>query len=109
MTGWQWPGASSLDEKAKELEDLIDWGFSQMRQLDVMSFFPRMKWARLFLPHKVLSAPCQQVVDHDPDLSTLPVLTCWPGDGGLSLHSLSLSQRTLKRGPRIWGCTASGI
>lgn len=75
-------GAASLDEKAAELEELMAWAFSQMRQLDVMSFFPKMKWARLFLPHKVLSAPCQQVVDHDPDLSTLPVLTCWPGDGG---------------------------
>jgi 4-hydroxy-3-polyprenylbenzoate decarboxylase len=75
-------GAESIEEKAAEMEDLIDWGFSQMRKLDVLSFFPKMKWARLFLPHKVNNAPCQQVVDHDPDLGKLPVLTCWPGDGG---------------------------
>ncbi len=75
-------GAETLDEKAAELEELMTWAFGQMRQLDVMSFFPKMKWARLFFPRKVMSAPCQQVVDHDPDLSTLPVLTCWPGDGG---------------------------
>ena len=75
-------GSSSLEEKAAELEELMEWLFSQMRCLDVMSFFPKIKWARLFLPHKVLSAPCQQVVDKEPDLSTLPVLTCWPGDGG---------------------------
>ena len=75
-------GAKTLDEKAEELEDLMDWAFSQMRKLDIMSFFPKIKWARLFLPHKVLSAPCQQVVNKNPDLTKLPVLTCWPGDGG---------------------------
>lgn len=25
---------------------------------------------------------CQQVVDHDPDLSDYPILQCWPDDGG---------------------------
>src|SRR5581483_8207882 len=25
---------------------------------------------------------CQEVIDRDPDLSSLPVLTCWPGDAG---------------------------
>ncbi len=27
-------------------------------------------------------APCQEIVMKDPDLSKLPVLTCWPHDGG---------------------------
>ena len=26
--------------------------------------------------------PCQEVVEREPDLSLLPVLTCWPGDAG---------------------------
>lgn len=25
---------------------------------------------------------CQEVIERDPDLSSLPVLTCWPGDAG---------------------------
>ncbi|HEY1265837.1 MAG TPA: menaquinone biosynthesis decarboxylase [Candidatus Binatia bacterium] len=25
---------------------------------------------------------CQEVIERDPDLSALPVLTCWPGDAG---------------------------
>ncbi len=75
-------GAESIDAKADELKELIEWGFGQLRKIDILSFFPKMKWARLFLPHQVTSAPCQQVIDNDPDLSTLPVLTCWPGDGG---------------------------
>ncbi|WP_028973808.1 menaquinone biosynthesis decarboxylase [Spirochaeta cellobiosiphila] len=75
-------GSESIDTKAKELEDLIDWGFSQMVKLDIGSFFPKAKWARLFFPSKVLKAPCQQIINHNPDLNQLPVLTCWPGDGG---------------------------
>ena len=75
-------GTDSLDAKAEELEGLIDWGFSQMRQLEIKSFFPKIKWARLFFPRKAARAACQEVVDHNPDLTTLPVLTCWPGDGG---------------------------
>ncbi len=75
-------GAESVEEKAKELEGLIDWLFGQLRKIDIPSFFPKLKWARLFLPHKVFKAPCQEIIDRDPDLSKLPVLTCWPGDGG---------------------------
>ena len=30
---------------------------------------------------RVRSAPCQEIV-RDPDLDRLPVLKCWPGDGG---------------------------
>ncbi len=75
-------GAESLEEKARELEELMDWGFSQARKLDIASFFPKMKWARLFFPSRVNKAPCQELVDYDPDLTKLPVLTCWPEDGG---------------------------
>src|SRR5256885_1664864 len=28
------------------------------------------------------SAPCQEVVEMSPDLRQLPILTCWPDDGG---------------------------
>ena len=75
-------GTDSLDAKAEELEGLIDWGFSQLRRLEIKSFFPKIKWARLFFPRKAARAACQEVIDHNPDLTTLPVLTCWPGDGG---------------------------
>jgi 4-hydroxy-3-polyprenylbenzoate decarboxylase len=30
----------------------------------------------------VRRAACQEIIDKDPDLSKLPVLTCWPQDGG---------------------------
>lgn len=79
-------GSNSLETKASEMTELMGWAFSQMRKLDIPSFFPKLKWARLFLPHRiphsVLTAPCQQIVERDVDLSKLPALTCWPLDGG---------------------------
>ncbi len=33
-------------------------------------------------PRRVRRAPCQAVVERDVDLSALPVLRCWPLDGG---------------------------
>jgi 4-hydroxy-3-polyprenylbenzoate decarboxylase len=35
------------------------------------------------IPPKIeKDGPCQEVVEREPDLNILPVLTCWPGDAG---------------------------
>ena len=35
------------------------------------------------LPIKLpIKGACQEVINHDPDLNELPVLKCWPEDGG---------------------------
>jgi 4-hydroxy-3-polyprenylbenzoate decarboxylase len=33
-------------------------------------------------PKTVKAAICQEVIQREPNLESLPVLTCWPGDGG---------------------------
>ena len=43
---------------------------------------PRLAELAGYLPKSVASGPCKQVVMDPPDLSRLPVMTCWPGDGG---------------------------
>jgi menaquinone biosynthesis decarboxylase len=35
-----------------------------------------------FRPGKSRKAPVQEIVDSNPDLGKLPILKCWPGDGG---------------------------
>jgi 4-hydroxy-3-polyprenylbenzoate decarboxylase len=42
-------------------------------------FFPRLL---AFRPTRTGKGRAQEVVDRSPDLSTLPVITCWPQDGG---------------------------
>jgi 4-hydroxy-3-polyprenylbenzoate decarboxylase len=42
-------------------------------------FFPRLL---AFRPQRVSRAPAQDVIDSAPNLDDLPVITCWPKDGG---------------------------
>jgi 4-hydroxy-3-polyprenylbenzoate decarboxylase len=41
-------------------------------------FWPRLLATR---PRRVRGAPCQEIIE-DPDLDRLPIITCWPQDGG---------------------------
>jgi 4-hydroxy-3-polyprenylbenzoate decarboxylase len=42
-------------------------------------FFPRLF---AFRPARVHRAPAQEVIDPQPDLDQLPIITCWPKDAG---------------------------
>ena len=49
--------------------------------LDEVSYYliPMAKKAINF-PKYVKKAPCQEVVEMEPDLDKIPILTCWPQD-----------------------------
>ncbi len=72
----------SLEEKQKEIHDLILWAFAQSRGIDITSVLGKLSLVRSFFPRTVKKAVCQEVVEKNPDLNTLPILTCWPQDGG---------------------------
>ncbi|HEY3417656.1 MAG TPA: menaquinone biosynthesis decarboxylase [Armatimonadota bacterium] len=50
--------------------------------VDKLKQLPKLAELAGYLPKTVSSAPCQQVVMDPPDLLQLPVMTCWPEDGG---------------------------
>ncbi|ROQ93456.1 menaquinone biosynthesis decarboxylase [Desulfosoma caldarium] len=58
-----------------------------------------------FVPRKVRTAPCQDVVLRGPDLdlNRLPVLKCWPKDGGPFVTLPVVITRSLKTGKRNAG------
>lgn len=48
-----------------------------------MAMLPKLKKISSWIPSRSSSkGSCQQIVMNDPDLDKLPVLTCWPKDGG---------------------------
>ncbi len=49
------------------------------RILRSRDLFPRLL---AFRPARVGRAPCQEIVDRSPSLDPLPIITCWPQDGG---------------------------
>lgn len=79
-------GSDSLDAKAKELEELIGWLWKQVRGFSVFSAIPealpKLPIARSLLPRKVGRPLCRQVIDDESGFDSLPVLQCWPDDGG---------------------------
>ncbi|MGW8181515.1 MAG: menaquinone biosynthesis decarboxylase, partial [bacterium] len=76
-------GRSSLDEAGGEIISLIESigdsaGLAGKlvrlpRMLNLLSLSPRRKRGR---------GECQEVVEQTPDLGILPILKCWPYDGG---------------------------
>jgi 4-hydroxy-3-polyprenylbenzoate decarboxylase len=75
-------GVERLDDLSARVAKLLDLRmpgslFDKLRRLG--DLFDLAKAG----PKRVRSAPCQEVVETDgPNLGTLPVLRCWPGDAG---------------------------
>ena len=77
-------GADSFDEIEQRFEDIINQILKEKSTLmDKLKMLPLLKEVSRWLPvnHKG-SAPCQEVVQYNAKLSELPILKCWPQDGG---------------------------
>ena len=76
-------GVESLDEIADDLRDFMRLPkISLANKMDLVTLIPKMRKAVNF-PKYVKKAPCQEVVEMDnPSLDILPILKCWPEDGG---------------------------
>ena len=50
--------------------------------MDALKMLPMVGRLRDLMPKTVKDAPCQEIVDRDGTLDALPILKCWPDDGG---------------------------
>ena len=50
--------------------------------LEKIKVLPKLVQLSSFIPKAVRSGPCKEVIEKEPDLTRLPVLKCWPEDGG---------------------------
>lgn len=73
-------GVDRLDDVAERIADLIELqppeGFG-----DKLRALGKLRQVATAGPKTVRTAPCQEVW-LEPDLDRLPILTCWPDDGG---------------------------
>ncbi len=77
-------GVNHLDDVAKEIEGLFHMLASPKENiLDKLKMLPKLGQFASWMP-KVRSGrgECQQVIMGEPDITKLPVITCWPKDGG---------------------------
>ena len=75
-------GVDKLDDIGNDISEFID----MTNYLGLMNKFkslPRLTRLATVFPIKLpTKGACQEVIEMDPDLSTLPVLHCWPQDAG---------------------------
>jgi 4-hydroxy-3-polyprenylbenzoate decarboxylase len=77
-------GVKKLDDIAQEIEALFKLLASPKENIiDKLKILPKLSQFASWMP-KVKSGKgeCQEVVMTNPDITKLPVITCWPKDGG---------------------------
>jgi 4-hydroxy-3-polyprenylbenzoate decarboxylase len=77
-------GRKDLDEAAKDIvslfETLSNAGGNFLKKISSVTYLVRISG---YLPARVRGkGACQKIIIKDPDLFILPVLKCWPFDGG---------------------------
>jgi 4-hydroxy-3-polyprenylbenzoate decarboxylase len=76
-------GAGRLNELEGRISKYLELpGKVRGSLLERLSILGGLFEALRVMPKTVKEAPCQEVVETEPDLNTLPVLHCWPQDGG---------------------------
>jgi 4-hydroxy-3-polyprenylbenzoate decarboxylase len=98
-------GVDDLEEHARAIESLVHTKApSSPRELAQLALkLPELAHVP---PRSVSSGACQQVVatGDDVDLDALPILTCWPDDGGPFITLPQVVTRDPESGVRNVGC-----
>ena len=77
-------GVNHLDDVAREIEQLFHLLSSPKEGLlDQLKLLPKLGQFASWMPKvKKGRGECQEVIMSAPDMTKLPVITCWPKDGG---------------------------
>lgn len=73
-------GVDSLYDIGNSILDLLDVG-QYSTFMGQTKTTPQLSSLSYIFPKKVKTAPCQETIE-DADLDSLPILKCWPQDGG---------------------------
>jgi 4-hydroxy-3-polyprenylbenzoate decarboxylase len=95
---------NSLEDVARRIEELLE-----MRPpeglLDKVRLLPKLAEMGSFFPKTVKSGPCKEVIERENvSLARLPVMKCWPQDGGRFITWPMVITRSPKTGRRNIGC-----
>jgi 4-hydroxy-3-polyprenylbenzoate decarboxylase len=74
-------GSDRLDDAVKDVEALVHTT-PPTSFAEKLMMLPKLAKFGSYMPKSAGTAPCQEVRMESPDLTQLPILTCWPDDGG---------------------------
>jgi len=98
-------GVKDLDDTTKEIEALFKL-LSGPKEglLDKLKLLPKLGQFASWMPAvKAGRGECQEIVMATPDITKLPVITCWPRDGGPFVTLPIIHTRDLHTGTRNVG------
>ena len=77
-------GVADIDDIAKELENIFkDLTAPKNTFFDKLKMLPELGRMASWMPKSISGkGVCQEVIIKNPDINKLPVLKCWPADGG---------------------------
>ena len=95
---------SSLEDVARRIEDLLE-----MRPpeglFDKMKLLPKLAEIGSFFPKTVKTGPVKEIIQREHfSLAELPVMKCWPQDGGRFITFPLVITRSPRNGRRNVGC-----
>lgn len=75
-------GVDKLDDIGSDIEEFIDMA-NYLGLMNKIKSIPRLTRMVSVFPIKLpVKGSCQEIIENEPDLFTLPVLKCWPKDAG---------------------------
>ena len=97
-------GVDSLDEVADRISSFLDMQ-SPQGILEKVKMLPKLAEIGSFFPKNVRSGDCQEVVQTENfSLFDLPILQCWPQDGGRYITWPMVITKNPETGKRNVGC-----
>jgi len=93
---------NDVEEIAREIEQLVRTKPPGSLR-DKLRMLPELARLARISPKVVKEGACQEVIQPSPDLNLLPVLTCWPGDGGPFITLATVVSRDPRNGNRNVG------
>ncbi|MBX6379641.1 MAG: menaquinone biosynthesis decarboxylase [Thermoflavifilum aggregans] len=77
-------GVDNLDDIGREMESLFkELALPKGSLLEKLTLLPTLGKLASWMPVSIKGrGACQEVIMEEPDLYRLPILTCWPKDGG---------------------------
>ena len=98
-------GLEDLNEAGNQIDELFKKITGPKQTLyDKLKVLPLLKELASWMPKsKGKKGACQEIIHHNPDLGILPVLKCWPADGGPFITLPMVHTKDLETGIRNVG------
>jgi 4-hydroxy-3-polyprenylbenzoate decarboxylase len=96
-------GVECLDELNQKLSELVSLDMPHGMVEKAQRGLEMLSAVRATEPHMVGRGACQEIVEDQPSLASLPILQCWPKDAGRYVTLPSVFSRDPKTGRRNVG------